>query len=157
MEDAVYKFYGNRLRVRSCGLLVEDGSILLANHLGLTDNSFWAPPGGGIEWGENAKECLKREWLEETGLMVEVCDFLFACEFINSKLHAIELFFEVHRLGGHLKLGSDPEPGAPKVLSDLKFFDQKMLMQLDRSQRHGIFTLSSNPQEILDFRGYLKL
>ncbi|MFM8911604.1 MAG: NUDIX domain-containing protein [Flammeovirgaceae bacterium] len=157
MKETVQKYYGNRLRVRACGWLVQDGAVLLANHVGITNHSFWAPPGGGIEFGESAHDCLKREWLEETGLKVEVRDFLFACELIGNDLHAVELFFAVTQTGGHLQLGSDPEVGAPTVLTGLQFFNQKQLTAAEKKQLHGIFRLSANPHEILGFRGYFKL
>ncbi|MBS1556787.1 MAG: NUDIX hydrolase [Bacteroidetes bacterium] len=157
MKETVQKYYGNRLRVRACGLLVKDGAVLLVNHNGLGDGSFWAPPGGGMEFGETAKDCLEREWLEETGITVEVRDFLFICEFIGNSLHAIELFFEVAQTGGQLQLGNDPEVGAPVILSDIGFFNEEQLRAQEKNQLHGIFRLSTNPHEILGFRGYFKL
>src|SRR5579862_9492774 len=94
MENEVQTFYGNRLRVRACGLCVKNDSLLLVNHE-ISGRSFWAPPGGGIQFGETAAECLTREFKEETGLTINVKKFAFCCEFIKQPLHAIELFFEV--------------------------------------------------------------
>ena len=41
------------------------------------DGSLWAPPGGGMEYGESAHAALKREFMEETHLEIEVERFLF--------------------------------------------------------------------------------
>src|SRR5882762_5053673 len=105
MENEVQKFYGNRLRVRACGVCVKDDSILLVNHYGISNQDFWSPPGGGIEFGEGAVDCLNREFNEEAGLSVKTGRFLFACEFIQHPLHAIELFFEVFPLTDQLHVG----------------------------------------------------
>jgi len=43
-----------------------EGRILLAKE----DNGMWELLGGGLEYGENPIECLKREIKEETGLTV---------------------------------------------------------------------------------------
>jgi len=95
MEDTVHSYYGNRLRVRACGICIVNEKLLMVNHSGLTDGNFWAPPGGGIQLNESATDCLKREIAEETGLTVEVTKFLFACELISKPLHSVELFFLV--------------------------------------------------------------
>ena len=34
----------------------------------LEDNGLWELPGGGLDWGESAKNCLNREIKEEMGL-----------------------------------------------------------------------------------------
>lgn len=36
----------------------------------LEDSTWWELPGGGMDWGESAEECLKRELHEEMGLKV---------------------------------------------------------------------------------------
>lgn len=157
MQEEVHNFYGNRLRIRVCGILQHGDSILLANHRGLGTTDFWAPPGGGMEFGESATECLKREWREETGLDIKVSDFLFACELIRSPLHAFELFFLVEKSGGTLALGSDAEKDAPHILSDLRFIDWPTIAKIDKSQLHGMFQLVGKPAEIVHLKGYFKL
>ena len=113
MTDVVHQTFGNQLRVRICGVCVTENRILLVNHSNIGNGDFWAPPGGGMQFGESAEACLKREFLEETGLIVEMGDFLFACELINKPLHALELFFTVILTGGRLKKGFDPESTYP--------------------------------------------
>lgn len=51
------------------GYLVEDQKVLLVHH-----NKFdkWVPAGGHIEPGETPAEAASREFLEETGINVEV-------------------------------------------------------------------------------------
>ncbi|WHZ09177.1 MAG: hypothetical protein OJF59_002933 [Cytophagales bacterium] len=157
MENSVHNFYGNRLRTRVCGVLIENKKMVLVNHAGLGENNFWSPPGGGVSFGEEAKEALKREMLEETGLTVQVNDFLFACEFIQHPLHAIELFFSISRLSGEIQIGSDPESGSPKLIKEVCLLSWDEIRALPPRQRHGIFSQLAYPDEIMQLRGFFKV
>ncbi|MBB2479174.1 NUDIX domain-containing protein [Bacillus sp. APMAM] len=55
------------------GIFLNDGKILLVQAKGYR-NTFL--PGGHIEFGENAKDALKREMVEELGIACEVGSFL---------------------------------------------------------------------------------
>ena len=104
------KIYHNLLRVRVCGIYVQNNRILLVRHSGVVPGKdFWSPPGGGLHFEETVHSCLKREFKEETGLEIKVGRFLFVNEFLKAPLHAIELFFEVSVIDGELKTGFDPE------------------------------------------------
>jgi 8-oxo-dGTP diphosphatase len=157
MENEVQKFYGNRLRVRACGVCVKDDSILLVNHQGISNQDFWSPPGGGIEFGEGAIDCLSREFREEAGLSVKTGNFLFACEFIQHSLHAIELFFEVSPLTDQLHVGSDPEQGSPSIIRAVKFMSWSEIEKLPTNQCHGIFKHLDHPSKITTLSGYFKV
>jgi 8-oxo-dGTP diphosphatase len=157
MENEVQKFYGNRLRVRTCGICVKEDSLLMVNHLGVSSEDFWAPPGGGIQFGERATDCLSREFKEETGLAIEAGKFLFACEFILLPLHAIEIFFEVSLLSHQLQLGTDPEKGSPSIIRSVKFMPWNEIGELPSDQRHGIFNHLDHPAKITTLSGYFKV
>jgi 8-oxo-dGTP diphosphatase len=95
------RLYGNRIRVRACGICIENDRVLMIGHRAiLGENTFWSPPGGGVEVGEMAEDALKREFLEETGLEISVGKLLLMNEFVKLPLHGIELFFVVKRVGG---------------------------------------------------------
>jgi 8-oxo-dGTP diphosphatase len=140
MTDEIRNVYGNKVRVRVCGLAFYEDKLLMINHRSLTRGAFWAPPGGGVDFGQTATETLVREFLEETGLQVAVRDFLFVCEFIHQPLHAIELFFNVKIEGGTLQKGTDPET-REQLIHELKFISQAELHQIPPAGKHGIFTL----------------
>jgi 8-oxo-dGTP pyrophosphatase MutT (NUDIX family) len=61
----------NRIRRTATAAVVFDseGRLLLQRR---TDNGYWALPGGTMETGERADECVVREVWEETGYTVEV-------------------------------------------------------------------------------------
>jgi 8-oxo-dGTP diphosphatase len=157
MTNVVQEAFGNQLRVRICGICMTENRILLINHSNIGKGDFWAPPGGGLLFGETAESCLKREFLEESGLIVEIRDFLFACEFINKPLHALELFFSVIVKDGVLKKGVDPEMGENQIIQDVKYFDSSELKSVKSGELHGIFKKVTDPFKIVDLRGYFKL
>lgn len=157
MSNPVHQIFGNQLRVRVCGVCFDRNKILLVNHHGLKHGNFWAPPGGGLHFGETAEACLKREFKEETGLNVEIGDFLFATEFIHEPLHAVELFFLTFIKDGVLKKGVDPEMGAEQIIQEVKFFDRLEIAQLNSGELHGIFEKAPDALKIVDLRGYFKL
>ena len=154
MDEEIGKIYGNRLRVRVCGLCWDGEKLLMANH-GLTSGaSFWIPPGGGLEYSETLEIALKREFLEETGLEIAPLRFAFGCEFIKQSLHAIELFFNVKRTGGTLKNGYDPEL---QIIQDVRFFSERELAGLSSGEKHGIFRKAGAPNELRKLSGFYRI
>ncbi|WP_210489103.1 NUDIX domain-containing protein [Rufibacter aurantiacus] len=132
--------YSSKARIRVCGLLVQEDTLLLARHkAAFGEGNYWMPPGGGLDFGEKVKDCLRREFLEETGLEVEVGRFLYLNEFLRPPLHAIELFFEVRLVSGTLALGTDPEHEAhAQLLEEVKFLSIRDMFQLQRDELHPI-------------------
>jgi 8-oxo-dGTP diphosphatase len=134
MNEEVKKIYGNHIRVRVCGVLIHENRVLSINHIGLnTDNIFWSLPGGGLQENETIESALKREFLEETGLKVEIVEFLDFRESIYQPLHAIELIFRVSAKNmPDLKLGKDPEHNAGnQILESYKWFTVNEIKLID--------------------------
>lgn len=121
--------YSNKLRVRACGLLLDQDKVLLVQILSpVSKKNIWTPPGGGVEPGESLKETVCREFLEETGLEVEAKRLVLINELIEAPFHALEFFFEVERISGELKLGEDPEHKEDEqLLKGLRFFSNEEL------------------------------
>ena len=158
MNQSLSDLYSRKVRIRVCGILIEENSLLLVKHQGLGKAGIlWAPPGGGLEFGESTEECLQREFLEETGLEVAVLNFLFINEFQNQDLHAIELFFHVNRTGGNLIVGSDPEMGIQdQIITDLKFVTNSELKIMNTEQKHNMLHQLADINELLNISGYFK-
>lgn len=125
--------FANKLRVRVCGLLIQNDEILLAQiHSPITEKLVWMPPGGGLTLGESMKDCLKREFKEETNLSVEVHKLVHMNELLRKSYHAVECFFEVKKRGGTEKLGKDPELSWNRqLLHDLQWISVDELSELD--------------------------
>ncbi|MDW3193094.1 MAG: NUDIX domain-containing protein [Cytophagales bacterium] len=154
MED----IYRGKVRVRVCGLLINNKGILLLKHLHLGPKGhIWAPPGGGVAFGHQATDVLRQEFLEETGLIIEVGNFLFTNEYIDEKYHAIELFFEVQAVDGQLKLGTDPELAADQqILADIKYFNDFELANEDQDNLHNLFRETRSLTLLKELRGFFK-
>src|SRR5258708_39849234 len=157
MESEVQTFYGNKIRIRVCGLCIVEDKILLINHSGITSTDFWAPPGGGLNFGETAESCLMREFIEETGLTIKVEEFLFVCELIRKRLHAVELFFKVKPITSELKKGIDPEAGSPSIIKEVKYMSWNEIQVIPSGQCHGIFNHVGHPSKVSALRGYFRL
>lgn len=158
MAREIDKIYGNRVRVRVCGLCWRDSSLLMVNHKNITANNFWAPPGGGIEFGETAEEALIRELQEETGIRVTIGKFLFLCEFIHQPLHAVELFFEITGMNSELRTGYDPEMHQMgQIIDKVGFINFNDILTMDEHERHGLFRCFKTEKELKTASGYIKI
>jgi ADP-ribose pyrophosphatase YjhB (NUDIX family) len=105
-------------RVRIAGILVKDDKLLLIQHK-KNGKEYWLLPGGGVDFGETMQEALKREFIEETNLNINVNELLFISEAIDpeGEKHIINFFFKVEYVDGTLKLAKE------KRLVDLKYID----------------------------------
>jgi len=153
MSPEIAEIYGNRVRIRACGLCWQDNSLLLVKHR-MGADEFWAPPGGGVEYGEHLEDTVRREFLEETGLEVTIDKFLFGCEFIKQPLHAIELFFEVRIVGGVLKDGYDPEL---QLIEKAQFLSQDEILAKRSESLHGIINRFQNLTSLRQLTGFYRI
>ncbi|MFN8357027.1 MAG: NUDIX domain-containing protein [Spirosomataceae bacterium] len=152
-EEAIAQ-YGNQLRVRVCGILVEDNQMLLIKHQAVLEAGvYWSPPGGGVQFGESAREALCREFLEETHLQIEVVKLLFVNQFLRPPLHAIELYFEVKRLNGSEQLGSDPEL-SNQLMEAVVWLTWPEIEALSRSEKASFLSRCRTMADVFSQTGY---
>jgi 8-oxo-dGTP diphosphatase len=154
MDSQIAGIYGNRVRLRVCGLLRNGDRLLMINHRGLSPGDFWGPPGGGLEFGETVEMTLKREFLEETGLSVTVGKFRFGCELVRPPLHAIELFYDVERISGDLIRGHDPEL---QIIENVTYLDFPTLYTIPVDEKHGIFNIVGSWEAFERLQGFYTL
>ena len=159
LEDKIKSIYGEKLRVRVCGICITEEGLLMVHHKSLgKNNSLWAPPGGGMEYGEDAKSALIREFKEETNLNIEVERFLFVHEYLDPPLHGIELFFEVKPVNGELKKGSDPEMDLhSQIITQTEFKPFAEIKRIHKDELHYVIQNITSLEELLKQKGYLKL
>ena len=85
--------------VRVYGILI-DGNRLLVSDEKHRDISFTKLPGGGLQFGEGTVDCLKREFLEETSLEVEIISHFYTVDFFqpsafNPQQQVISIYYVV--------------------------------------------------------------
>jgi len=71
--------------IRVYGLLVHNHQLLVVDEI-FTGQSITKFPGGGLEFGEGTRDCLKREMKEETGLDVVVGDHFYTTDFFQQSV-----------------------------------------------------------------------
>ena len=69
--------------VRVYGILLDEQDRLLVADEFIRGNFFTKLPGGGLEIGEGTRDCLKREFLEETGLDVTIGEHIYTTDFFQ--------------------------------------------------------------------------
>ncbi|WP_044238722.1 NUDIX domain-containing protein [Flexithrix dorotheae] len=154
-DKEIIENFGNKLRVRVCGICVIGGKVLMIKHLSVGEKYLWAPPGGGLDYGETTEEALKREFLEETGLKVVVKKFLFVHEFLAKPLHGIELFFEVQPEGGAIGKGIDPElEREQQIIDKVELLSFEEILEEPKNCVHHIFTKCNSISGLLSLSGH---
>ncbi|MDB5197276.1 MAG: hydrolase [Flaviaesturariibacter sp.] len=67
--------------IRVYGILINEQQQLLVSDELIRGNRYTKFPGGGLEFGEGTRDCLRREFLEEMDLAVEVEEHLYTTDF----------------------------------------------------------------------------
>lgn len=69
--------------IRVYGLLINEKKQVLVSDEYIRGSYYTKFPGGGLEPGEGTRDCLKREFIEEMNLHVEVLDHLYTTDFFQ--------------------------------------------------------------------------
>lgn len=120
-ERCHFVFYQNPI-VGVAAILLKDGKVLLGkrNH---SYKGLWCVPCGYVEWKEKVEDACKREFQEETGLIVELKKvYAVHSNFHNPEQHTVGVWYLAEQVGGQLRAGDD--------LSDVAFFGFKELPDL---------------------------
>lgn len=87
--------------VRVYGILIDSQNRILVSDEFIRGNYFTKFPGGGLELGEGTRECLQREFKEETNLDVTIGNHIYTTDFFqvsafNNTDQIISIYYEVH-------------------------------------------------------------
>lgn len=89
--------------IRVYGILINDKNQVLVSDEYIRGGYYTKFPGGGLEFGEGTRDCLKREFKEEMDLNVEVEDHLYTTDFFqmsafNPKYQILSIYYFVKAL-----------------------------------------------------------
>lgn len=113
------------------GAIVENNKILLVQEI---EDKLWCLPGGWAEIGESPSEAIKREILEETGLIVSVENIIGIYDANKdgrylSLYHAYKIIFFCERISGELKTSIET--------IGVDYFEQKKIPNLSVRRTHS--------------------
>ena len=111
-----------RFNIRVYGILINEKKQVLVSDELIRGNYYTKFPGGGLEYGEGTRDCLKREFVEEMNLRVEVGEHLYTTDFFQQSA-----FHPDHQIISIYYLVKPLEPIAVR-LSEVEFeFDENQM------------------------------
>jgi 8-oxo-dGTP diphosphatase len=69
--------------IRVYGILINEHQQVLVSDEFIRGMQITKFPGGGLQFGEGTRDCLKREFIEEMNLTVEVGDHIYTTDFFQ--------------------------------------------------------------------------
>lgn len=73
----------HRFNLRVYGILVNDKQQVLVADEYIRGGLYTKFPGGGMEFGEGTRDCLKRELKEELGIEAEIGDHIYTTDYFQ--------------------------------------------------------------------------
>jgi ADP-ribose pyrophosphatase YjhB (NUDIX family) len=89
--------------IRVYGILINEQQQVLVSDEFIRGTYFTKFPGGGLEFGEGTRDCLKREFMEEMKLNVQVGEHIYTTDFFqlsafNAGHQIISIYYFAHAL-----------------------------------------------------------
>lgn len=122
-----------RLSVR--GIVFMDGKLLCAKLSGYATgkaNDYWCLPGGGLDDGEDLVSCLKREFMEETGVEPKVGNLLYIQQFSSGSKDLMDFIFHIENANDYLDIKLDKTSHGQLEIDELDFVDPKAVFLLPK-------------------------
>jgi 8-oxo-dGTP diphosphatase len=110
--------------IRVYGILLDEQKRVLVSDEYIRGNYYTKFPGGGLEFGEGTRDCLKREFMEEMNLNVDIGDHIYTTDF-----YQMSAFNPGHQIISIYYFARALEPiKAPLRLIPFEFDEREMKM-----------------------------
>ena len=91
------------LNLRVYGILIGENNQVLVSDEYIRGGLYTKFPGGGLEFGEGTRDCLKREFKEEMDLEIKVGDHIYTTDYFqisafNPSHQIISIYYFAHPL-----------------------------------------------------------
>jgi 8-oxo-dGTP diphosphatase len=124
--------------VRVYGILLQNESVLLTDEY-FHDTYITKFPGGGLQFGEGTIDCIKREFLEELNLVVEVVRHFYTTDFFqpsafDKEKQVISIYYLVKAEGELNFKTTNKKFDFPEVKNNVQTFRWVLLKNLTGSE-----------------------
>ena len=91
----------DRFTIRVYGILTDSNKRVLLSDEFIRGDYFTKFPDGGMEFGEGTRDCLKREFKEETGLDVTIGEHIYTTDYFqisafNKKDQIVSIYYHAY-------------------------------------------------------------
>jgi 8-oxo-dGTP diphosphatase len=120
--------------IRVYGILINEKNQVLVSDEKIRGGLYTKFPGGGLEFGEGTRDCLKREFLEEMSLEVNIGQHIYTTDYFqmsafNPAQQIISIYYFAHAL----------EPISVPLRSTPFDFDEEQLRRYEISREIETF------------------
>ena len=91
----------NKFNIRVYAIILKDQHHVLISDEYMMDMKMTKFPGGGLQFGEGTLDCLKREFMEELNLPIEIISHFYTTEFyqpttlLPSDMQLLNIYYHV--------------------------------------------------------------
>ena len=112
----------NLFNIRVYGILMNEKKQVLVSDEFIRGSYYTKFPGGGLEFGEGTRDCLKREFKEEMDLQVEIGDHIYTTDFFQ-----MSAFNPEHQIVSIYYFAKPIEPIKAPLRETLFDFDEQQM------------------------------
>jgi 8-oxo-dGTP diphosphatase len=116
--------------LRVYGILLGENKQVLVSDEFIRGGYYTKFPGGGLEFGEGTRDCLKREFMEEMNLHIQVGDHIYTTDYFQ-----MSAFNPEHQIISIYYFAQALEPiTAPLRLKPFDFDEQQLAVYKERGE-----------------------
>lgn len=121
------------------GILIHENKVLLIKKSRGAYKGRYDLPGGSMEFGEKIEEALKREFIEETGIILQSQNYIghneYFCNYLNEaneprELHHLGLYYKVSASFDKIKNSPDGQDSLGAEFVDIEKLNQVKISQI---------------------------